>query len=310
MQTRALGRTDLRLSEITLGTGGLAEQAYGAVTQERFEEVVRAAIDAGITTFDVAPLWGDGGSERTVGRLIAEAGIEAVVITRAGVQREGGKVRQSFAPDALVAECEASLERLGREQIDVWLLHSPGEHELRRGEIEEAIERLESSGKIRAWGVSASDASEARLAIDAGAQAVCLPYNLLVPNEVEDLATDLARAGCGVLARSPLAYGLLAGQWSDDRIFAPEDHRARRWSQSAFAERIRQVNALRFLVGAEHRDLATAALRFVLTHPSVATAIVGARTPLQVAAAAEAAGGRLGDDDVLRLVKVRDSAGI
>lgn len=312
MQTRSLGRTDLRLSEITLGTWGIAEQSYGPVSPERFDQIVRASIDAGITSYDVAPVWGDGEAERRVGRILADAKIESVVITRAGARRVGGRLEQSFGAMELVTDCEASLQRLQREQIDVWLLHDPGEEVLRREEWREAIDRLEESGKIRAWGVSAGDSAEARLAISAGAQAICLPYNLLVPQDLEDLAADIARAGCGVLARSPLSYGLLAGQWSESRIFAAGDHRARRWSQLAFAERIRQVNAMRFLVGAQHPDLATAALRFVLAHPAVTTAIVGARSPVQVGSAAEAASGPpyLSDDDMMRIVKVRDSAGI
>lgn len=311
METRSLGRTDVRLGEITLGTWGLAEQSYGHVSPERFDRIVRAAIDEGVTSFDLAPLWGDGEAERRVGRLIGEAGIEAAVITRAGVKRVDGKLRQSFASEDLIADCEASLERLGREHVDVWLLHNPGEDVLRREEWREAVDRLLEDGKIRAWGVSAGDAAEARIAIAAGAQAVCLPYNILVPHDVEDLGADLALGGCSVLARSPLAHGLLAGQWSEARLFAAADHRARRWSPQALATRIRQVNALRFLVGREHPDLATTALRFVLTHPAVATAIVGARSEAQVSSAVRAADNpRLRDDDMVRIVKVRDAAGI
>jgi aryl-alcohol dehydrogenase-like predicted oxidoreductase len=312
MQTRSLGRHDLRLSEITLGTWGLAEQSYGIVTPERFDQTVKSAIEQGVTSFDLAPLWGDGEGERRVGRLLAETKVEAVVITRAGARRVDGKLSHGFSPDELVADCEGSLERLGREQIDLWLLHNPGDDVLRREEWRPAVERLEEEGKIRAWGASVSDADEARLAITAGAQAICLPHNLLMPTDLDDLRADIEQAGCGVLARSPLAYGLLAGQWAEDRFFAEDDHRARRWNDIAFSERLRQVNALRFLVGQEHRDLATAALRFVLTHRTVTTAIVGARATYQIAAAVEAASGPpyLSDATLTRLAKVRDQAGI
>lgn len=314
MESRSLGRTDLVLSEITLGTWGLAEQSYGKVPPERFEAVLRSAIDAGVTSFDVAPLWGDGEAERKVGRALAEARIdEPVVITRGGVERVDGKLRQSFASDDLVRGCEASLERLGRETVELFLLHNPGVDVLRSEEWREGLERLEQEGKIRAWGVSAGDTDEARVAIAAGARAICITHNLLAPNALEDLAAEVARSGCGILARSPLSYGLLAGQWSEGRVFAQDDHRARRWSAKAFAERVRQVNAFRFLVGPKHPDLATAALRFVLSHPAVTTAIVGARTPAQILSAADASSGRadlLSDDDLARLTKVRDKAGV
>jgi aryl-alcohol dehydrogenase-like predicted oxidoreductase len=312
MQTRSLGRTDLRLSEISLGTWGLAEQSYGKVTPERFDATVEKALEVGVTTFDLSPLWGDGEGERRVGRVLAEARADAVVITRGGARRRDGELRQTFGVADLVADCDGSLARLGREQIDLWLLHNPGDVTLRKDEWRAAVERLEEEGKIRYWGVSVGDVDEARLAIGAGAHAICLTHNLLRPGDLDDLADDLSEAGCGVLARSPLMYGMLAGHWAADRLFAEDDHRAHRWNQVAFAERIRQVNELRFLVGAEHPDLATAALRFVLSDDRVSTAIVGARTPYQIEAAAEAASGPpyLSDTDRARLAKTRDAAGI
>ncbi len=312
MRTRTLGRTDLRLSELALGTWGLAEQSYGPVAPERFDEVLRAGIEHGITTFDVAPLWGDGEAERKVGHWVRETKLDdAVIVTRAGARRVDGRLSTGFSVEELIADCDGSLERLGREQIDLLLLHDPGDAVLRRDDWREAIDRLEEEGKVRTWGVSVGDADEARLAITKGAQAICLTYNLLRTIDLDDLVPEIARSGCGVLARSPLAYGMLAGQWGETRTFAPGDHRARRWKQPAFVERIRQVNALRFLVGPEHADLATAALRFVLSSGEVSAAIIGARSPYQVMAAVEAANGpRISDDDVMRLAKVRVDAGM
>lgn len=314
METRSLGLTDLRLSEIALGTWGLAAGVYGEVTEERFDATLERALDKGVTTFDVSPVWGeDGASERRVGKILEGSDVEAVVITRGGARFEDGALRQSFGADELVADCEASLERLGRECVDVWLLHNPGDVTLRRGDYKEAIHRLEQDGKIRAWGVSVGDVEEARIAIDEGAQALCITHNLLRHHALDELVTDLVTAGCGVIARSPLMYGLLAGQWPGTRRFADDDHRGRRWTEDTLIERVRQVNAMRFLVGRDHKDMATAALRFVLNQASVTCAAVGARTPYQVDAAVEASSGGppyIGDEDMLRLTKVRTSAGV
>ncbi|MEC7526488.1 MAG: aldo/keto reductase [Myxococcota bacterium] len=310
MDTRSLGRTDLRLSEITLGTWGLATGAYGPVDDARFDATVKAAIEAGVTTFDVAPVWGE--AEARIGQLVSDAKIDAVIITRGGARWVDGELQQSFETDALVADCEASLERLGRETIDLWLLHNPGDVTLRRESFQDAIAQLEEEGKIRAWGVSCGDAEEARLAIAAGAQAICLTYNLLRPSVLEDLATDLAVNGCGVLARSPLMYGMLSGQWHESRVFGEEDHRKRRWATEAFLERLRHVAAMRFLVGDQHPDLATAALRYVLSSPQVTSAIVGARRPPQIDHAVDAASGPpwIDDDDMVRFRKVASSFGL
>ena len=181
-----------------------------------------------------------------------------------------------------------------------------GDSILRQEGWREAVERLEKDGKIAAWGVSVGDAEEARLAITAGANAICLTYNVLRAYDLEDLATEIATAGCGVLARSPLMFGLLAGQWSERKQFEDDDHRTRRWGLDAFTVRIRQIEDLNFLVGHEHHDLATAALRFVLTNTLVTTAIVGARTPKQIRHAAGVANGApyVSDDDLARIAKV------
>lgn len=311
MKTRSLGRTDLRLSEITLGTWGLAEQTYGPVAPIQFEETVQTAIDQGVTTFDLAPLWGEGEGERRVGRIVSEAKIDAVFVTRGGARRLDGRLQRGFSTAELVADCEGSLGRLGREQIDLWLLHNPGADVLRDEPWREAVERLEEDGKIRAWGATVGDADEARLALDAGARALCVPHNLLSPGILDELAGDVEAAGCGVLARSPLMYGMLAGRWDADRRFGFHDHRSKRWGPTAFAERIRQVDELRFLVGDHHPDLTTAALRFVLTHNAVTTVIAGARAPSQIAAACKAADGPpyLTEHEMIRLAKIRNAAG-
>ena len=155
--------------------------------------------------------------------------------------------------------------------------------------------------------MSVGDVEEARIAIKAGAQAICLGYNLLQSEALDDLVTEIATAGCGVLARSPLLYGLLSGTWSSQRKFAEEDHRSRRWAFDAFEARLEQVDELRFLIGPDHPDLATAALRYVLTNTLVSTAIVGARTPYQVSTAVEAADAGppyVGDEDMARIKKL------
>lgn len=312
MHHRTLGKTDLRLSEVSLGTWGVATDAYGPRGPKQFESVVERALTEGITTFDLAPAWGDGESERVVGRLTRERRDEVQYVTRCGTHAGPEGLEQRFEPEALVKDCEASLERLGTDRIDVLLLHNPTAEVLRKEEWRRTMEDLKKDGKIRAWGVSAGDGDAARMAIAAGAECVCVVYNVLLGDDLHDLTGEISVAGCGVLARSPLAYGLLSGRWSPERRFAEGDHRRDRWSPEALRARVQQVQQLRFLVHGRVPSLASAAIRYVLANSVVTTAVVGARTQAQATTAARCADGPpyLPDDDLVRLPQVLQALGV
>jgi aryl-alcohol dehydrogenase-like predicted oxidoreductase len=313
MLSRPLGASDVRLSEIALGTWGLAAQSYGAVTPARFEATVQRALDVGVRTFDVAPHWGeDGASERVVGRLTASLRAECSVVTRAGYAREAGALVTRTSRAALVASCEASLARLGTDRVDLLLFQGLSEDTIRGGEPAEAASELLSTGKIRAWGACVGTALEARLALSAGAQALGLVHNVLASDLLDDLVADLAVSGAGVFVRSPLAYGLLAGAISVQSPFAEADHRARRWDQAALERRLAAVGQLGFLVRGAIRTPAEAALRFVLANEAVTSCAVGARSPAQIASAAAAATGApyLPEEDRARIPQVLAALGL
>lgn len=304
---RTVGRSGLAISELTLGTWGLAEESYGPVRKERFDAVVEAALENGIRAFDTAPLWGDGAAEERIGELLAKREEACKIITRAGARRHEKKIERSFGSPFLIEQCERSLKRLQREQIDIWLLHDPSEKALREGEYEEAIAKLEDEGKIGLWGASITTATAATIAMDKGAQILVLPYNMLTPEAVQDVEDAAVRKGVGIIARSVLLYGLLAGQWSKNRLFNDKDHRSHRWTSDSFAKRLAHVDGLRGLVGKRHPDMATVALRFALSNATVSSTIIGARSPYQVSAAVEAAaeGARFDAEDFMTLAKVR-----
>lgn len=305
MQTRTLGFTDIRFSEIALGTWGLSSGVYGPIEPSRYEAVVREAWERGVTTFDVAPLWGHTESEWRTAAALGDHLKDAVLISRVGRVREGKHLASRFDSQSIIEQAEASLGRLGRSYIDVLLLHHPPLKVLEADLFRKGIEHLITTGKIRAWGASISSIEEGRLAIKTGAHAICLTHHLLEPDTLHELTSDLKHYGCGAIVRSPLCYGLLAGQWSKDTVFgAPEDHRSRRWDREAFLTRLDQVEDKRFLVQGEVPDLATAALRFVLSSPLVSTVCVGARSAKQIAHAAMASREPpyLPDEDLMRLL--------
>lgn len=306
MRKRTLGRTDVKLSEVSLGTWGLASPAYGTRGPQQFQQTVERALEAGVSTFDMAPTWGDGESERLVGQWTRSRRDEVEYVTRCGaVQGEEGLVMR-YDPAVLKKDCEASLSRLGTDRLDLLLLHNPDEETLRREDWREAMRSLKEEGKIRAWGVSAGDAGAAARAITAGAEALCIVYNLFLDSDLHDLSGELGVTGCGILARSPLAYGLLSGRWSAYRQFPEGDHRRDRWSEQALRARVEQVHGLRFLVHGNVPSMAAAAIRFVLSNALVTTAIVGARTAAQIATAADCSvePPHLPEDDLAKLPRV------
>lgn len=291
MQTRPLGRTDIQLSEVALGTWGLASGSYGPVPREQFVATVREALDRGVSTFDLAPLWGDGEGERIVAEALGEQSKDAVLITRAGISLEGGKVVERFDSESLIASVEASLGRLRRDRVDLLMLHDPPQRVLQGDSWHAGVEQLVQTGKVRAWGASVGTTDEARLALKLGASAVGVVHNLLEPHALYDLSPSLKDFGAGLIARSPLGYGLLAGRWPKEHTFAKDDHRTRRWDAAALGLRYDQLEGLRFLVHDGVPDLASAAMRFVLSSPFVTSMCVGARTPEQIAHAATASVG-------------------
>jgi aryl-alcohol dehydrogenase-like predicted oxidoreductase len=312
MHSRTLGRTEVRLSEVSLGTWGLATDAYGPRGPTQMDTVVRRALEEGVTTFDLAPAWGDGEAERAVAKITKEKRDEVQYVTRCGAVVSSDGVTLRFDPESLKKDCEASLERLETDRIDVLLLHNPSEEELRKEEWKKTMEELKKDGKVKAWGVSAGDADAARIAVAAGVEVICVVYNLLLSDDLHDLTGEISVSGCGVIARSPLAYGLLSGRWSEQRRFADGDHRQDRWTPEALKARVQQVHALRFLVHGKVPSLASAAIRYVLANAVVATCVVGARTSAQIALAAQCAEGPpyLPDEDLLKLPKVLTKMGV
>ena len=284
LPTRNLPRTDLVLDELVLGTWGLCGGGYGRVYDEQRKATLARAWELGVRSFDMAPCWGpDGLSERAVAEQVGARRGEAVYVTRAGKLAAEYGLESDFSASALRQSCEASLSRLNTDHIDVWLLHNPSEQELGRDETRATAEALQREGKLRVWGASVSGESDARAALAAGAQVLCVPFNLLTPRVYWDIEAACSAQGVGVLSRSVLLYGMLAGRFSANKRFGPEDHRAQRWSHDAVRERVRQTHELRdHLHGGPALNVLSLALRFALAQPGVTSAIVGPRTPQQV----------------------------
>ncbi len=287
VRTRSLGKTGLEVTELALGTWGLSGDAYGPVAREDAEKVVARAVELGVTLFETSDAYGRGAAEEILCAQLA-ASPDAVVVTKLGTDRASEPARKRFDPAWLREAAARSAERLGRAPVA--LLHNPTASAVSLGEATGVLAELTASGTLRSWGVSAGDADVARAALAAGAPVLEVAYNAFHVADLHPLTAAIAEAGAGLLARSVLAHGLLAGMWRIDRVFAEHDHRSQRWAKDELRTRIMQLGALRPLVSKDVLTLRAVALRFVLANDLVSSAVIGPRSVMQLEQLAREAG--------------------
>jgi aryl-alcohol dehydrogenase-like predicted oxidoreductase len=295
-----------------MGTWGLGGEAYGPVSEPDAERVLRRSIDMGFSLIDTADAYGGGRMEHLVG-TVAKDHPELVVVTKAGIDRTTDPHRKTFDPTYLRGAVERSLKRLRLEAIPVFLLHHPTPSAIYAMEAVETCRELKKEGKIRHWGVAAGDEDVARAAIDNGAEVLELAYNLLHALDLHRLSGDIMVAGCGVLARSVLAHGMLCGEWPKDRSFPEGDHRMNRWTRMELEHRIGQLDAVQFLVHDDVLTLRGAAVRFALSNHHVSSAVLGPRSVEQLEQLVRETGGGpryLSDDALRQLPRALDRVGI
>jgi aryl-alcohol dehydrogenase-like predicted oxidoreductase len=281
MRTRDLGKTVLRVSELALGTWGLSGEGYGKVEESEQDAVIDRALALGITLFDTADTYAGGAMETRLGKRLPKGG-EVTVVTKVGTSSTGTLSKKDFSPGNLKLSTERSLERLGRDRIDVLLLHNPSPKTLSRGEAVGTMKEMVELGLAHTWGVSAGTPESATEAVRAGAPVIELVYNAFHTRQLSAIIDDVKEKKLGILARSILAYGLLCGGWPTNKEFSSEDHRAERWTQEELKRRIVQLNALRPSVYGNIQSLRTVAVRYVLANAHVSSAVLGPRKTAQL----------------------------
>lgn len=281
MRQRALGSTQISVTELTLGMWQLSGEGHPETSAQARAAVVERARTLGIEVFQCAESYGRGQILSDLGRIVGSDDA-AKFVCLLGTDRDATPARKRFDREYLQRALDLCLMRLGRAQLDVLLLHNPSPKVFESDGVFEWLRGLVSSGAVRAWGVSAGSAEVARLAVKCGAQVVQVPHNVFHTDELDAITSNIVADGVGVLARTVLAHGLLCGLWPSDKEFPPEDHRAERWTADELRVRIRQLNALRPVVGGEIPTMRAAALRYVLRSTLVSSAVIGPRTPLQL----------------------------
>ena len=292
MQYRELGRTGIRVSAIGFGAwaiGGSADASgaplgWGRTSDDESLSAIRRAREMGVTLYDTADSYGFGRSESLLGIVLSRYRQEVVIATKVGVVRtSSGELKKDFSRQHIFHAVDGSLKRLRTDYIDLYQVHNPTLDELRRDEIQDAMERLQDAGKIRFWGVSVSTPEEGIEVVNRGwAHVLQVLYNVLNQAPARELFPLAKEKGYGIIARVPLASGLLTGKFRIDSLFASDDVRQNFLTPRRLQEAIERVDEVKSIIGGASRNLAEGALRFVLADESVSSTIPGARNPRQV----------------------------
>jgi aryl-alcohol dehydrogenase-like predicted oxidoreductase len=311
MEYRQLGRTGIQVSEIGFGAwaiGGATEVGgvplgWGNTSDTESMAAIRRARDLGVNFFDTADIYGNGRSESLLGIVLSRRREEVVIATKVGnVRTSSGEHRKDFSKQHIFYAIDGSLKRLRTDYVDVYQIHNPTLADLRRGEIQEAMEMLQDWGKIRVWGVSVSLPEEAIEIIRNGwGYTIQVLFNILNQQPSEMLFPLAAEHGYGIIGRVPLASGLLTGKFRVDSSFGGNDVRQNFLTPRRLVEALQRVDEVKGIVGGTARNLTEAALRFVLSYPQVSTTIPGARNEHQVEINVAAAGAPLPRPVVERL---------
>jgi len=292
MKYRELGRTGWKVSEISFGAWAIGS-AWGKVDDKESLAALHRALDGGVNFFDTADVYGDGHSERLLARLRKERKDKFYIATKAG-RRLDPHTAEGYNRANLTAFIERSLKNLETDTIDLLQLHCPPIAVLYMPEVFGVLDDLVKAGKLRHYGVSVEKVEEALKAIEfPGVQTIQIIFNIFRQRPAELLFPEAQRRRVGILARVPLASGMLSGKITRESKFAKDDHRnfnrhgeafdrGETFSGVDFETGLRAVEQLRPLVpkGATPAQLA---LRWILEFPAVTCAIPGAKRPAQVA---------------------------
>jgi aryl-alcohol dehydrogenase-like predicted oxidoreductase len=292
LEYRNLGQTGLRVSEISLGTWAFGD-GWGTVSEDDALGALNRAVDLGVNFLDTADVYGDGRSERLIGRLLKNRPHDEILVATKAGRRLDPHTPEGYDYDNLSAFAERSLKNLGVEALDLLQLHCPPTETYRQDSTFEALDRLRQEGKVRNYGVSVERVEEARMALDyPGVATVQIIFNVFRQRPAEEFFPLAGEHNVGILARVPLASGLLSGKMSSDRVFAEDDHRNFNREGQAFdrGETFSGVDFETGLLAAEElkelvpegRTLAQFALRWILMHQAVSCAIPGGKNPAQV----------------------------
>jgi aryl-alcohol dehydrogenase-like predicted oxidoreductase len=291
MEYRTLGRTGWQISAISFGAWAIGGDAWGTTDDNESLAALNRALDMGVNFVDTADVYGDGHSEELISKVRKERGESFYIATKAG-RRLPKQIPEGYNRANLTQWVERSLRKLDTEAIDLLQLHCPPSQVYSMPEVFGILDDLVQEGKLRYYGVSVETVDEALAAIqNPNVQSVQIIFNMFRLKPADEFFKQAREKNVGILARVPLASGMLSGKLRPDSVFTENDHRnynrhgeafdqGETFSGVDYATGLLAVDELRGLVP-ENATLAQFALRWISMFPEVTTSIPGAKTPTQ-----------------------------
>jgi aryl-alcohol dehydrogenase-like predicted oxidoreductase len=302
MQSLPLGNTDIRITPIIMGTWQAGKAMWTGIDDNETSKAIRAAFDAGITTFDTAEAYGNGHSERILGQALSEIREQVVIATKV--------FSNHLAYKQVIRACERSLKNLNTDHIDLYQIHWPpgsfGHPQTPLEETFRALNELQQQGKIRAIGVSNFSAAQIQEASSYGTVVSLQPPYSLFWRAIESDALPYCRLNnLSVLAYSPMAQGLLTGKFGPEHQFERGDHRKgnRLFQTDNYARVQEALQQLRPIAASYDITLGQLALAWVISQPNT-FAIAGARNAAQATENAAAGEVKLSSTDLENMDRI------
>jgi aryl-alcohol dehydrogenase-like predicted oxidoreductase len=291
MKFRKLGKTGFEISEISLGTWQLGGKWGEPFSDSNADKILNLSIDSGINFIDTADVYSSGLSEKAIGRVIRSRSERVYVATKCGRQLNP-HISEMYQPATLRKFVEASLRNMNLECIDLIQLHCPPTEVYYRPEIFELFDTLKQEGKILHLGVSVEKVEEGLKAIEyANVCSVQIIFNMFRQRPSELFFREAQKRNIGIIARVPLASGLLTGKFREDTVFSADDHRNFNINGEVF-DKGETFAGVDFNTGLQAvmelqrifptKSLTSVALKWILMHQEVSCIIPGASNPQQI----------------------------
>lgn len=290
MEYKVFGNTGKEVSRIGLGTWQLGTKWGEPFNKEEAYRILDAASKTGITFIDTADIYNGGKSEETIGEYIKQSPTKFYITTKCG-RKANPHTASSYTKENIEKYINSSLHRLGVEKLDMVLLHCPPSEVYENKEVFDTLESLKQAGRIAGYGVSIEKVSEGLKAMEYGISAIEVIFNMFRLKPLDLLFKKALEKNVAIIARVPLASGLLTGKYSKETSFGPKDHRSYNRNGEAFDKGetfsgvdyelgLKAVEELKKVFNTD--DLAPYAIKWILMHEAVSVVIPGASKSSQV----------------------------